>query len=226
MYIVLNGGGKVAAVLARTLTDKGHTVVVIERRDEIADRLASDLAGRNAVVILGDGCDADVLEEAGVARADIFVAVTGEDDDNLVSCQLALISFDVPRAISRVNSPKNCKIFTKLGIEAISSTLIISRMIEEEATIGDLHTLRTLRRGDLALVEIELASEHGECPVTGLKIKQVKLPKEVKIVAVVHGESEDVDIATPETELSCGDIVIALANPAQERALQRVLKGE
>ena len=215
-----------ASALTRTLIDKGHTVIIIERREEIADRLASELAGRNAVIILGDGCDADVLEEAGVARADVFVAVTGEDDDNLVSCQLALISFDVPRAISRVNNPKNCKIFQKLGIEAISSTMIISRMIEEEATIGDLHTLRTLRRGDLALVEIELAAEEGACPIAGKQIRDIKLPPEVKLVAVVHAESDDTDLATPDMVLSCGDIVIALANPAQERALQRVLKGE
>lgn len=226
MYIVLNGGGKVASALTRTLVDKGHTVVIIERREEIADRLASELAGKNALIILGDGCDADVLEEAGVARADIFVAVTGEDDDNLVSCQLALISFDVPRAISRVNNPKNCKIFTKLGIEAISSTMIISRMIEEEATVGDLHTLRTLRRGDLALVEIELTTESGTCPVDGKRIGDIKLPPQVKLVAVVRAESEDADIATPDMVLSCGDIVIALASPNSESALQRVLKGE
>lgn len=226
MYIVLNGGGKVASALARTLTDKGHTVVVMERRAEIADKLASELAGRNAIVILGDGCDADVLEEAGVARADVFVAVTGEDDDNLVSSQLALISFNVPRAISRVNNPKNLQIFTKLGIEAISSTMIISRMIEEEATIGDLHTLRTLRQGDLALVEIELSEEEGMCPIVGKQIKDIKLPRQVKLVAVVNADSGDADIAMPDTVLSCGDIVIALANPSQEHALQKVLKGE
>lgn len=161
-----------------------------------------------------------------MVRADIFVAVTGEDDDNLVSCQLARLAFDVPRAISRVNSPKNQQIFAKLGIEAISSTMIISNLIEEEATIGDLHTLRTLRQGNLALVEIELSSDEGTCRVSNKRVGQIKLPHNVKLVAVVHSDSDDVDIVTPETVLSCGDIVIAIAEPKQEDALARALRGE
>lgn len=225
MYIVLNGGGKVALALANTLIDKKHTVAIVEKRPEVGERLASELCDKGCIVILGDGCDARVLDEAGVARADIFVAVTGEDDDNLVSCQLARLSFDVPRAISRVNSPKNQQIFAKLGIEAISSTMVISNLIEEEATIGDLHTLRTLRQGNLALVEIELSSDEGICRVSNKRVGQIKLPANVKLVAVVHSESDDVDIVTPETVLSCGDIVIAIADPKQEIALARVLRG-
>lgn len=227
MYIVLNGGGKVASALARMLTDKKHTVVIIERRQEIADKLASELAGREAIVILGDGCDYNVQDEAGVARADIFVAVTGEDDDNLVSCQLANLSFDVPRAISRVNNPKNVMIFRKLGIEAISSTFLISRMIEEEATVGDLHTLRTLRQGNLSLVEFEIPEDAMKGAV-GKPLSELALPKECRIVAIIPSENDDddIEIARSDSILEPGDTVIALVSPEQEKALDRVLKGE
>lgn len=227
MYIVIQGGGKVASALAMTLTEKKHTVVVIERREEIAEKIAMELIGRSGLVILGDACDVAVLDEAGAGRADIFVAATGEDDENLVACQLALISFEVPRAISRVNNPKNAMIFQKLNIEAISSTLLISRMIEEEAVLGNLHTLHTLREGNIALLEIELGpNSSGVCTVSGKRVGDIKLPPDCKLVAIVRDIGTDVDIITPDTILLCNDTVIAIADPVQEEALANVLRGE
>lgn len=224
MYIVINGGGKVASSLAATLVKKGHNVAIIEKRPDVAEKLSFELTDR-ALIILGDGCDVPYQDAAGVARADVFVSATGDDDDNLVACQLAKVAFDVPRAISRVNNPKNQRIFNALDIEAISSTQIISRMIEEETTIGDLHTLKTLKKGNLALVEI-LIGDH--CPCQGKRIADIKLPAKVKLVAVIHAEkdNDDVDLATPETQLSAGDILIALADPMQERALEKAINGE
>ncbi|MEN6431182.1 MAG: NAD-binding protein, partial [Coriobacteriales bacterium] len=158
MYVVINGGGKVASYLARQLLDRGHAVALIEKRAEVVDKLAAELPS-NPLIIQGDGCDVAYQEDAGVGRADVFVAATGDDDDNLVSCQLAKIAFGVPRAVSRVNNPKNERIFNALGIEAISSTTIISRMIEEETTIGDIRTLTSLRKGKMAIVEVELPTD-------------------------------------------------------------------
>ena len=106
MYIVINGGGKVASYLARTLAESGHDVAVIEKREDVVDKLINELP-RRTLVILGDGCDASYQEDAGVARADVFASVTGDDDDNLVACQLAKVAFGVPRAVARVNNPKN-----------------------------------------------------------------------------------------------------------------------
>lgn len=227
MYIVVQGGGKVASSLAMTLTEKKHTVVVIEKREEVAEKLAMELAGRSGLVILGDACDVAVLDEAGAGRADIFVAATGEDDENLVACQLAIISFDVPRAISRVNNPKNLQIFKKLNIEAISSTVLISRMIEEGAVRGNLHTLRTLREGNISLLEIDLEpNETGICPVDGKRVGDIRLPVDCKLLAVVRDIGTDVDIITPNTVLLCNDTVIAIADPEQEQALSDTLRGE
>lgn len=224
MYIVIAGGGKIASELARTLTEKDHTVVIVERREEVADRLAKELHGKPALIILGDGTDVKSLDEAGVGRADIFVSATGEDEDNLVACQLALSSYGVPRALSRVNSPKNLRIFRELGIEGISSTEIISRMIEEEATIGHLHTLRVLTKGNLDIVEIELTPEETDINHDGVRIGDLALPSEIKLIAVVRGEDDDAHLALADTQLFIGDSVIALATPETKDILTEVLR--
>ena len=220
MYIVINGGGKVASYLARTLLDAQHDVALIEKRGDVVEKLSQELPSRT-LVIQGDGCDAAYQEDAGVARADVFAAVTGDDDDNLVSCQLAKVAFGVPRAVARVNNPKNEHIFNALGIEAISSTTIISRMIEEEATIGDIRTLTTLRKGNMAIVEIELPTDR--CVVCNKAVASLDLPSDCILVAIVRGE--EAMTVHGDTELMPGDVVIAFTNVAHERALKRALTG-
>src|SRR5579875_1411174 len=134
MYIVVVGGGKVGFYIAKGLIDEGHEVLIIERdqkdphrSDSIAEELGSE------VVLRGDGCEAATQEKAGVARADILIAVTGEDEDNLVACQVAKNRFKVPRAIARINNPKNELIFKLLGIDTtVSATSVILANIEQE----------------------------------------------------------------------------------------------
>ncbi len=220
MYIVINGGGKVASYLARTLLEANHDVALIEKRDEVVDKLAQELPSRT-LIIQGDGCDAAYQEDAGVARADVFAAVTGDDDDNLVACQLAKVAFGVPRAVARVNNPKNEHIFNALGIEAISSTTIISRMIEEEATVGDIRTLASLRKGNMAIVEIELPTDR--CVVCNKAVASLDLPSDCVLVAIVRGE--EAMTVHGDTELLPGDVVIAFTNVAHERALKKALTG-
>jgi len=220
MFIVINGGGKVASYLASTMLRNGHQVSVIEKRMEIVQRLTVELP-HNALIIHGDGCDATFQEDAGVGRADVFVASTGDDDDNLVACQLARVAFGVPRAIARVNNPKNEHIFNKLGIEAISSTTIISRMIEEEATVGDLRTLISLRQGNMAIVEIELPTDR--CVVCNKRVMDLPLPVDCVLVALIRGD--DVITVHGETELLPGDTVIAFTAVEHERALKKALTG-
>lgn len=220
MYVVINGGGKVASYLARQLLENGHAVAVIEKREEIAQKLITELPGE-PLIIHGDGCDSLYQEDAGVSRADVFVSATGDDDDNLVACQLAKVAFGVPRAVARVNNPKNEHIFQTLGVEAISSTTIISRLIEEEATIGDIRTLMALRKGNLAIVEIELPVDR--CVVCGKKVVDLNLPGDCLIVALIRNEQ-----AMPvhgDTQMEPGDVVIAFTNVAHERALKKALTG-
>lgn len=222
MYVVINGGGKVASYLARTLIESGHDVAVIEKRAEVVDKLVGELP-RRALVILGDGCDATFQDDAGVARADVFASVTGDDDDNLVACQLAKVAFGVPRAISRVNNPKNEHIFNALGIEAISSTTIISRMIEEEATVGDIRTLTTLRKGNMAIVEVELPKDR--CTVCNKPVSTLALPKDCVLIAVIR-EDESTETVRGDTLLNAGDTVVAFTAVESERTLKKVLTGE
>lgn len=220
MYVVINGGGKVASYLARTLLERGHAVALIEKRAEVVEKLASELP-ESPLIIMGDGCDAAYQEDAGMGHADVFVAATGDDDDNLVSCQLAKVAFGVPRAVSRVNNPKNERIFNALGIEAISSTTIISRMIEEEATIGDIRTLISLRKGNMAVVEIELPTDR--CVVCGKKVSELNLPVDCILVALLRGE--EVITVHGDTELDTGDVVIAFTRVEHEATLKKALTG-
>ncbi len=220
MKIVVNGGGKVGSFLAAAMVKNDHDVVLIERRAEVSEKVAKEVEG--GLVILGDGCDVRYQEDAGVADTQVFVSVTGDDDDNLVACQIAQGVFSVPRVIARVNNPKNEDIFTALGIEAVSSTTIISRLIEEEISIGDIITLQTLKKGKLALVEIDLpgpdAASVGKC------ISELNLPDDTVLVAVIR---DDADILIPkgDTVLAAGDSIVALTSVKQEKALKVRLIG-
>jgi len=220
MFVVINGGGKVGSHLATILLKNGHDVALIEKRDEVVRKLTAELPG-DALIIHGDGCDATYLDDAGVGRADVFVASTGDDDDNLVACQLAKVAFGVPRAVARVNNPKNERIFNTLGIEAISSTTIISRMIEEEATVGDLRTLISLRKGNMAIVEIELPTDR--CVVCNKAVADLPLPVDCVLVALIRGD--DVITVHGDTELLPGDVVIAFTAVEHEKALKKALTG-
>ena len=220
MKIVVNGGGKVGSFLAAAMVKNDHRVTLIERRREVTQKVALEVPG--ALIILGDGCDVRFQEDAGVADAQVFVSVTGDDDDNLVACQIAQGVFSVPRVIARVNNPKNEEIFTALGIEAVSSTTIISRLIEEEISIGDIVTLQTLKKGKLALVEVDLPATG--CASVGVMIKDLDLPEDCVLVAVIR--NDDVMIPRGETVLECGDDIIALTSVTKEKALKKRLIGK
>ncbi|GAB4277852.1 MAG: NAD-binding protein [Coriobacteriia bacterium] len=221
MYVVVNGGGKVGSALAQTLLEHGHEVAVIEKREEVARRLAVELPDE-ALIIVGDGCDVQYQEDAGVAHADVFAAVTGEDDDNLVACQLAKVAFAVPRTVARVNAPRNERIFNALGIEAISSTTIIARMIEEEATVGDIRTLIAMRKGNMAIVEVELPTDR--CVVCNTKVSELDLPVDCILIALIRGD--DVITVHGDTEFEPGDVVIAFTRTEHEGVLKKALTGE
>ena len=220
MFIVINGGGKVGAYLGRTLGEKGHHVALIEERPEILDKMAEELPS-TILLIEGDGCSLKHQEEAGTGRADVFVAVTGEDEDNLVSCQLAKARFGVKRTIARVNNPKNERIFRELGIEGISSTSVISQLIEEEMTAGDILTLHVLEKGRLALVEVLMPDDHSSA--SNRAISDLALPEKTVLVAVQRGDT--VIVPRGNTRLEPGDRVIAITAIEKENDLRRLLTG-
>src|SRR3990172_8663609 len=153
MYIVIIGGGKVGFYLAKELVEANHEVLIIERNAAKCAEIQEELG---EIVMRGDGCEAAIQEQAGTGRADLLLAVTGEDEDNLVACQVARHVFNVPRMVARINNPKNELVFRKLGIDAtVSATSAIMSHIEQELPTHPLISLMTLRRG-FEIVEIKI----------------------------------------------------------------------
>lgn len=219
MYIVIAGGGKVGRSIAVDLLKEGHRVTIIELQEGRCEQLLRD---HDVLVILGDATDVRYLEQARPERADVFVATTREDDVNFVACQLALTSFNVPRVLSRVNSPRNEELFQKMRIEAVSTTTLISRLIREQATVGELIHLYTLRAGKVNLVEIDIPADQQEYQRS---VADLHLPTESVLVCIFRGD--ETVIPRGETVLRPGDQVIALTTPELEDTLRAaVLEGQ
>ncbi len=217
MFVVVAGGGKVGFYLAKSLLNEGYEVVVIERDRIKAGRINEELG---SVVLVGDASEASVLDDAGVKRADVVVAVTGHDEDNLVICQMAKRKFSVPRTIARINNPKNEHIFRVLGIDAtVSSTEIILQQIERRLPGHALVHLRVLREADLELVE---ATVDATSPALGKPLRAVQLPPDTVILALIRGGKTSV--ATLDSRLEIADQVIALTRVDQEAGLRALLQ--
>lgn len=211
MYIVIMGGGKVGSYLAGVLLYQRHEVAVLEANRAQADRLSIELQGQY-LIINGDGCDSDFQEDAGIRNADVFVAATGRDDDNLVACEIATRVFNVPRCIARVNNPKNRRIFREVGIESVSSTMLIANMIEEEALLGSVGVVSALSRGDIVLIELGIPSrmKHFD-PEAGVPAYMIALPEGALLAAIDRREDGDAEIASVDAVLYPGDKAVVVA---------------
>jgi trk system potassium uptake protein len=219
VYVVIAGGGRIGRHIARDLVENHHEVTVIER---IASRCEKLVVETDVLVIEGDACDVRYLEQAHTDRADVFVATTHEDEDNLVACQLAKIEFGVRRAISRVTTPKNVEIFEKLGIEPVSSTRLISELLEHEFSVGELIHLTSLKGGRVSLVELRIPDSSATREPR--YVEDLDLPFEAVLVAIFRGEQTIIPRGT--TEILPGDEVVALTTPELEERLSRALLGQ
>lgn len=218
MYIIVVGGGKVGYYLTKTLVNEGYEVLLIEKSPK---KVAIYAERFGAVVLEGDGAEFSTLEKAGTARADVVIAVTGDDEDNLVICQTAKMQFDVPRTIARVNNPKNEELFRRLGIDVtVSSTNIILSIIEQEIPERGLRHLLTLKHAQLAIVE---AMVEDRSAVAGKSVEQVDFPPETVISVVLR----DGTLIVPKgsTTLQPKDEIIAIVNRESETALRDLLAG-
>ena len=208
MYIVIAGGGKIGSYLASTLLKSGNEVAVIEEKLATADRLSVELEG-SYLVIHGDGCDSRYQEDAGIRTADVFVATTGQDDSNLVSCEIAQRVFRVPRCIARVNNPKNLRIFREVGIECVSSTTLIANLIEEEALLGSVSVVSSLTHGNVALTEVVVPRMRHHSNEAGIVLDSIPMPEGSLIAAVAT--KDDVEVASEDLVLYPGDKAIVVA---------------
>ena len=207
MFVLIVGGGKVGTYLTRGLLRQQHEVVVIEKDARKAQLMTNLL--ESDVAIVGDGCDPNVLLQAGVQRADVVVADTGDDEDNLV-VTIITQKHSNARCIARVNNPKNKLIFESLDadrpVTVISSTEIILDMIDERVNACDLEPLARVGHGDLELVQLRIADGS---PANGKRVADVALPRGSVIVAVDHGDG-NVVVPNGDTTLRRGDDVIAM----------------
>ena len=219
MFVLVVGGGKVGYYLAKELIEAGHEVALMEKDRERASQIADEIG---SIVIAHDGCEGKYLGEAGCNRADVVAAVTGDDEDNLVICQMAKHHFDVPRTIARVNNPKNEALFRHLGVdELISPTRMILGSIEQDIPVHELLHLAGLGGGKLEIIEAQL--REGS-PAIGRAPKDLAIPEGCSLFAVIRG-----GVATPlqpDTVMLEGDKVIAIGRQECQGLLHDQLIGD
>jgi trk system potassium uptake protein TrkA len=219
MYLIVVGGGKVGYYLTKTLVHEGYEVLLIEKNPNKCETYTERFG---AVVMNGDGAEAATLAAAGAGRADVVIAVTGDDEDNLVICQMAKHRFNVGRTIARVNNPKNEELFRKLGIDVtVNPTNVILSLIEQQIPDRHFVHLLALRHAKLALVE---GSVHSESPIANRSLSDIRMPPETSMIAVLR--AGDVIVPTGQTTILPGDEIIAITRQESEHALRHLIVND
>ncbi|MFH1775889.1 MAG: TrkA family potassium uptake protein [Chloroflexota bacterium] len=219
MYIIIVGGGRLGYYLAKALLDEGHEALIIEKNETVCKTIVNEMG---SICIHGDGCEAATLDEIGTGRADIFIAVTGDDEDNLIACQVAKHKFNAPRTIARVRNPQNENVFKKLGIDVtVNSTRLILEVIEEEVPTHSLTHLLNIREAGLEIVEIKIPP--GSTTI-GKPIKELSLPENSRLILNIPKEGQP-RICTATGILQAEDRILAITTPESEEALRAVLRG-
>ena len=217
MYVLIAGGGKVGSSVMRSLLRKSHEVTLIEQRRDRFEALEEEF---EHMVMNGDATELYVLERAGIGRPpDLVLALTGDDEDNMVICQLARDKYGVEKVVARVNDPRNQPHFDLLGIQqTVCAVSNILGLVEHEVPEHDLIHLLELRKENLEIVEVQIPKG---APSVGTKVERLPLPEGARLISVMrNGQSE---IAVGSTELHEGDQVLAVLQPGKEDELRRVL---
>jgi trk system potassium uptake protein TrkA len=218
MKIVIVGAGKVGYYLAKTLLSYNHSLMIIEQHKEICTKIADDLF---IPVYAGDATKVDVLMGANTEKADIFIAVTGQDEENLIACQLAKKNFNVKRTIARVNNPKNIKVFEALGVDiAVSSTAVIADLIEQEVDYAGMKTLTNIHNKNIVVSEIEI---NRNSPVHDKKIKDLLIPEGCYLVTII--KNNEIIMPNENTLIRGGDSLIAVSSQENKMLLREFFIG-
>ena len=216
MRMIIVGGGKAGWNLARILLERRHTVSLIERDRQRCEKLADDM---DAAIFRGDGTKVAVLEAAGAQNADCFMAVTGSDQDNLVACQVAQDHFHAKKVISRVNDPRNIETFRVLGIRnTVSSTEVLTKMIEQEADLAHMHLIATLNQGKAGICSMTLPEDTA---LDGVALKDISLPAGTLVISLIRRGV--LTIPNGSTILQRGDELVAVSEDRSQKALMRAL---
>ncbi len=216
MRVAIAGAGKVGRSIARELIANGHDILLIDRDPEIV----SGSVVKGAEILLADACEIASLNEADLPNCQVVVAATGDDKANLVVSLLAKTEYGVPRVVARVNHPKNEWMFDESwGVDvAVSTPRMLSALVEEAVTVGDLVRLFTFRQGEANLVELTLPADST---IVGSRVGDVAWPPDTALVAIVRGTH--VIAPSADDPLESGDELLFVCSPTQEEALQELL---
>lgn len=219
MYIIVVGAGKVGYHLAKALVKSDHEVFIVERSPRKCEAIREELG---SLVIIGNGCEEGILREAGTSRADVLIAVTGNDEDNLVACQIAKHRFQVPRTISLINNPDNEKLFVELGVDVcVSSTDIIQSHIEEELPTHSLVHFMAIKGSNREVVGIRIPPD---ATVVGQVLGNVPIPED-SLVSFILKKNGTLLVPNTEAVLSSEDEVVVITTAEGEEALREALTG-
>ena len=214
MYIIVGGGGEVGYYLTKSLLTQGHEVLLLEKGSARYQTLNDELG---PAVVRGDACEARTMEEVGASRADVVIAVTGDDEDNLVICQMAKKRFKVGTTIARLNDPKHEDLFQKLGIDlTVSPTRAILSLIESELPSSRFVSLMTLKNAGIEIIEMRIPEES---PVVGSMLRDINLPRSCNLALIIR--DKQFIIPTAKTQILAHDDVFALVNREGEEELRK-----
>ena len=215
MKVAIAGGGNVGTYIAADLKAAGHDVLIIEQDPDVVARVSPTV---DVQWYLGDACEVSNLHEAGLAQAEVVVAATGDDEDNLVVSLLAKQEFAVPRVVARVNHPKNYWLFNESwGVDvSVSTPHLLTALVEEAVSVGSL--VRLLQFRDAQLVEVTLADDS---PAAKQAILELAIPRDATVVAVIR--ESHVIVPRGDTVLEAGDEVLVLVTPESEEAVRQIL---
>ena len=217
--MIVVGGGKIGYHLTKALAESGHEVLLIEK-DPVRLRWLEENLGAEAVM-QADGSDPSVLEKVGIRRASVLAAVTGSDEDNIIACQLGKQFFGTPRVVGRVNNPKNEPTFRLLGIRSIiNSTALVYHLVEQGVGVASVIPLLALREGAVEFVELIIPAGS---PAVGKQLKDLALPTETLIVAIIRGDR--MIVPGGQDALREDDSVIAMTSPQNVQKLNESLLG-
>jgi trk system potassium uptake protein TrkA len=219
MKIILIGGAKTIYFLAKQFISEGHHVTIINRDPEESQTLSHQL---EAIILLGDGSDPEILEQAGAGSADVLLSMTPRDHDNLVACQVANEKFEVPRTIALVNNPENEEIFRKLGVSLIfSATRIITSLLQQETDFMAITNLMAVAQGKVNVTEVRLPEN---TPVAGKSLEELKLPEGFLLASIIR--SGQVLVPSGSTVLQAHDQLILIGQAEHFRDVLRILTGD
>ncbi|MHC1770404.1 MAG: TrkA family potassium uptake protein [Flexilinea sp.] len=218
MFTIIVGGGQVGKYLASLLLKEKHQAMIIDNRKDRVESLKQSFP--EEMVMLGNGTDPDILEKAGIHRANVIAVVTGADETNLAICSLASVEFKVPRIISRVNNPKNAWLYTpEMGVHvALNQAELLGNLILEEMSLGDMMTLLKLRKGLYSLIEEKVAPgsiAHGK------SIRELGLPAHCLLAAVIR--KGELILPRGDTILQSADEVLAIVQSNELPELAAIL---